>query len=227
MLGDKVEWQCKTKASAAHTVHWMKVRLISSSLPLMSVHGKVARFQEQRASANVCQQRICSFFSSFFSLCVFQHSQNKVFKTQTPSILNTAVPRGSIFGLQFFWLDFEACSFFVSCNSCLFDSHVRKCDPSCTAVWIGGLQSRSSYATGPTLSFTQLESWMQILPGGLVFESASYWNIPAHVPNCELTFLLPHFRGLHMRCIHLFHLIFCFVCKTHTWGSMVDYNVPS
>lgn len=24
MLGDKVEWQCKTKASAAHTVHWMK-----------------------------------------------------------------------------------------------------------------------------------------------------------------------------------------------------------
>ncbi|XP_035527835.1 basal cell adhesion molecule isoform X1 [Morone saxatilis] len=24
MLGDKVEWQCKTKASAAHTVHWKK-----------------------------------------------------------------------------------------------------------------------------------------------------------------------------------------------------------
>uniref|UniRef100_A0A3Q3WJM0 Ig-like domain-containing protein n=1 Tax=Mola mola TaxID=94237 RepID=A0A3Q3WJM0_MOLML len=26
MLGDKVEWQCKTRASAAHTLHWMKVR---------------------------------------------------------------------------------------------------------------------------------------------------------------------------------------------------------
>lgn len=25
MLGDKVEWQCKTKASAAHTVQWKKV----------------------------------------------------------------------------------------------------------------------------------------------------------------------------------------------------------
>lgn len=27
MLGDKVEWQCKTKASAAHTVQWKKVRV--------------------------------------------------------------------------------------------------------------------------------------------------------------------------------------------------------
>lgn len=25
MLGDKAEWQCKTKASAPHTVHWKKV----------------------------------------------------------------------------------------------------------------------------------------------------------------------------------------------------------
>lgn len=25
MLGDKVEWQCKTKASAVHTVQWKKV----------------------------------------------------------------------------------------------------------------------------------------------------------------------------------------------------------
>lgn len=56
-----------------------------------------------------------------------------VFKTQTSSILKTAVPRGSIFGLKFFWLNFEASSFFVSCNFCLFDSHVRKCDPS---VWL-------------------------------------------------------------------------------------------
>lgn len=39
MLGDKVEWQCKTKASAAHTVHWMKVRSLSSSFSLMSVDG--------------------------------------------------------------------------------------------------------------------------------------------------------------------------------------------
>lgn len=29
MLGDKVEWQCKTKASAAHTVQWKKVRSIA------------------------------------------------------------------------------------------------------------------------------------------------------------------------------------------------------
>uniref|UniRef100_A0A672YDG1 Ig-like domain-containing protein n=1 Tax=Sphaeramia orbicularis TaxID=375764 RepID=A0A672YDG1_9TELE len=29
MLGDKVEWQCKTKASAAHTVHWKKVSSIT------------------------------------------------------------------------------------------------------------------------------------------------------------------------------------------------------
>lgn len=27
MFGDKVEWQCKTKASAAHTVQWKKVRV--------------------------------------------------------------------------------------------------------------------------------------------------------------------------------------------------------
>lgn len=67
MLGDKVEWQCKTKASAAHTVHWMKVRSISSSsFPLMSAHGKVACFQEQRASADVCQQRFFILFSLFF-----------------------------------------------------------------------------------------------------------------------------------------------------------------
>lgn len=31
MLGDKVEWQCKTKGSAAHTVHWKKVGSIASS----------------------------------------------------------------------------------------------------------------------------------------------------------------------------------------------------
>lgn len=31
MLGDKVEWQCKTKASAAHTLQWMKVRAFASS----------------------------------------------------------------------------------------------------------------------------------------------------------------------------------------------------
>lgn len=33
MLGDKVEWQCKTKASASHTVHWKKVRSVASSFP--------------------------------------------------------------------------------------------------------------------------------------------------------------------------------------------------
>lgn len=27
MLGDKVEWQCKTKASASHTLQWKKVRM--------------------------------------------------------------------------------------------------------------------------------------------------------------------------------------------------------
>lgn len=28
MLGDKVEWQCKTKASDAHTVQWKKVGVL-------------------------------------------------------------------------------------------------------------------------------------------------------------------------------------------------------
>lgn len=31
MLGDKVEWQCKTKASGPHTVQWKKVCCITSS----------------------------------------------------------------------------------------------------------------------------------------------------------------------------------------------------
>lgn len=40
MLGDKVEWQCKTKASAAHTVQWKKVCASASSvLPRQSFHG--------------------------------------------------------------------------------------------------------------------------------------------------------------------------------------------
>lgn len=68
MLGDKVEWQCKTKASAAHTVHWMKVRSgsSSSSFPIMSIHGKAAGFQEQRTSGNVCQLRFLFFFLCYF-----------------------------------------------------------------------------------------------------------------------------------------------------------------
>lgn len=47
MLGDKVEWQCKTKASAAHTVHWKKVCSIAFSIFLpLSIHGKMVHFQE-------------------------------------------------------------------------------------------------------------------------------------------------------------------------------------
>lgn len=41
MLGDKVEWQCKTKGSAAHTVHWKKVGSIASS-------GVLCPFMEKR-----------------------------------------------------------------------------------------------------------------------------------------------------------------------------------
>lgn len=77
MLGDKVEWQCKTKASAAHTVHWMKVRSISSSFPLMSVHGEVARLQEQRASASVCQQRFSFVFFNIPRLRFLKHKHHQ------------------------------------------------------------------------------------------------------------------------------------------------------
>uniref|UniRef100_A0A3Q3LJR2 Basal cell adhesion molecule (Lutheran blood group) n=1 Tax=Mastacembelus armatus TaxID=205130 RepID=A0A3Q3LJR2_9TELE len=38
MLGDKVEWQCKTKASAAHTVHWKKGSDVLSQDGTLSIH---------------------------------------------------------------------------------------------------------------------------------------------------------------------------------------------
>lgn len=45
MLGDKVNWQCKTKASAAHTLQWKKVcPIVFSTFPPFSFHGKVLHF---------------------------------------------------------------------------------------------------------------------------------------------------------------------------------------
>ncbi|KAF3692153.1 Basal cell adhesion molecule B-CAM cell surface glycoprotein Lutheran antigen Precursor [Channa argus] len=38
MLGDKVEWQCKTKASAPHTVHWKKGSQVLSQDGILSIH---------------------------------------------------------------------------------------------------------------------------------------------------------------------------------------------
>uniref|UniRef100_A0A3Q3WAH5 Ig-like domain-containing protein n=1 Tax=Mola mola TaxID=94237 RepID=A0A3Q3WAH5_MOLML len=37
MLGDKVEWQCKTRASAAHTLHWMKGAEMLSQDGILSI----------------------------------------------------------------------------------------------------------------------------------------------------------------------------------------------
>lgn len=38
MLGDKVEWQCKTKGSAPHTVQWKKVCApLTPTSPLMQI----------------------------------------------------------------------------------------------------------------------------------------------------------------------------------------------
>lgn len=113
MLGDKVEWQCKTKASAAHTVHWMKVRPIASSF--FPPHACSWKNGSLPRAESICERLPAEIFLSF--VFFLQHSQIRVFKTQTSSVLKTAAPHGSIFGLMFFWLDFEACGFFFCCNS--------------------------------------------------------------------------------------------------------------
>ncbi|XP_040900582.1 basal cell adhesion molecule isoform X2 [Toxotes jaculatrix] len=38
MLGDKVEWQCKTKASTSHTIHWNKGSQVLSQNGVLSLH---------------------------------------------------------------------------------------------------------------------------------------------------------------------------------------------
>lgn len=43
MLGDKVEWQCKTKASAVHTVQWKKV--CAQAFPQSSLAGPFIEYK--------------------------------------------------------------------------------------------------------------------------------------------------------------------------------------
>lgn len=56
MLGDDVEWQCKTKASAAHTVQWKKVCTHCAVFIALSssVHIIISKNVNSKAAILIC-----------------------------------------------------------------------------------------------------------------------------------------------------------------------------
>ena len=74
MLGDKAEWQCKTKGSAPHTVQWKKVRSITSSTSPPS--SKVEHCQEYFSSS--VQVKSKPHLSYIFNTTVWMSNKNSV-----------------------------------------------------------------------------------------------------------------------------------------------------